>query len=164
MNGPTSPRVAIPPRQLPRSTTSVFAPFRAAEIAAQTPAGPPPTTRTSVSIHGRAPPDVATPPSASQLAATPANGAADANFKKSLLFIRMQLYQNLAAKAETDSSLEIEEVELAGHGQWRLRALCGSPDKARTGRAQGGRQDVEPLVRTAVPRTEDLQRLVENHR
>ena len=46
MNGPTSPRVAMPPRQLPCSTTSTSAPLRAAAIAAHAPAGPPPTTTT----------------------------------------------------------------------------------------------------------------------
>ena len=35
------------------STTRTFAPFLAAAIAAHTPAGPPPTTNTSVDSHGR---------------------------------------------------------------------------------------------------------------
>ena len=47
MNGFTCPIVAMPPRQFPLSISSTFAPVRAAAIAAQTPAGPPPTTAIS---------------------------------------------------------------------------------------------------------------------
>ena len=49
MNGPTSPAVALPPRKPNRSTRTVFAPVRPLATAAAMPAGPPPTTRTSVS-------------------------------------------------------------------------------------------------------------------
>ena len=49
MKGETRPLVAMPPRQLPVSTISVRAPMRAAAMAAQTPAGPPPAMRMSVS-------------------------------------------------------------------------------------------------------------------
>src|SRR5690625_4369443 len=48
MHGPTSPAVRFPPREPNRSPTRTEAPLRAAATAAARPAGPLPTTRTSV--------------------------------------------------------------------------------------------------------------------
>jgi len=51
--GNTNPPVHSPPRWLYLSINNVFAPARLAEIAAATPEGPPPTTRTStLSVTG----------------------------------------------------------------------------------------------------------------
>src|SRR5690625_4602265 len=48
MHGPTSPAVRFPPREPNRSTSRTEAPLRAAATAAASPAGPLPTTKTSV--------------------------------------------------------------------------------------------------------------------
>ena len=97
MNGATRPRVAMPPRQPPCSTSIVSTPSRAAAIAAHTPAGPPPTTSTFVlyeDLTVRPLHALPRPPASHEKtigAAAPASAAIPDCFKNDLLSIGYQL-------------------------------------------------------------------------